>query len=297
MSYPSDKPEAALYEAIYSLSQDSSEAFSLMRAVPDISSFSLSDAGVIGDVIDKSAEDVFSRYSDYLACFSRDAMPYSILFPESRYFPEEKGDYFPVIYASGNMKLLSSQRVTIIGMPRPSMQGKTDTAKAVSYFAEHGVTIAVPLDSGVGLLATKLALKAGAPVIAFLSTPLSGSESDEMMEIQAEIFANGLLLSIFPPFQKSERWHVMIRNRFIASVSSSVFLAEEKDGGPAWSIFDKVLLNGGRAMLSSSMLEVPSYKWARMRLESGALSYSSASDLRRIIPKAIHISEEPDLFS
>ena len=128
-------------------------------------------------------------------------------------------------------------------MPRPSMQGKTDTAKAVSYFAEHGVTIAVPLDSGVGLLATKLALKAGAPVIAFLSTPLSGAESDagapviaflstplsgaesdEIMEIQAEIFANGLLLSIFPPFQKSERWHVMIRNRFIASVSSSVFL-------------------------------------------------------------------------
>ena len=89
----------------------------------------------------------------------------------------------------------------------------------------------------------------------------------------------------------------MIRNRFIASISGSVLLAEEKDGGPSWAIFDKVLENGGRAMLSRSMLDVPSYRWARERMESGALSYATDSDLKRIVPKVKSISFEPDLFS
>ena len=297
MSSQFDKAQAALYETIYSFIQDSTRAFSLMRAVPDASAFTSSDAAALSDIIGYSGSEIENRYRNIMEAFSSEALRYSVILPESIYFPEEKGDWFPVIYGAGDITLLKKPRVTVIGMPRPSMQGKQDTAEAISYFSKHDVAVLVPLDPGIGLFAAALALKAGCRVIGVLSTPLSASSSEFQEKVEAEIYSTGLLLSVFPPRQKTERWHVMIRNRFIASISGSVLLAEEKDGGPSWAIFDKVLENGGRAMLSRSMLDVPSYRWARERMESGALSYATDSDLKRIVPKVKSISFEPDLFS
>ena len=202
-----------------------------------------------------------------------------------------------VIYAAGDLSLLDGQRITLTGMPKPSFQGRSDAAAAVSYFIEHDAAVLTTLDDGIPSLAVSMLLKGGGKPIAVLSGPLSKCASTLDAQLQGRVFASGLLLSVFPPSQKLERWLVMIRNSFIASISGSVLLAEEKDGGPSWSVFDKVLAAGGRAMLSASMLSVPSYTWARQRAESGALTYSSGRDLRRLLPKAALADDVPDLFS
>ena len=123
MSSQFDKAQAALYETIYSFIQDSTRAFSLMRAVPDSSAFTSSDAAALSDIIGYSGSEIENRYRNIMEAFSSEALRYSVILPESIYFPEEKGDWFPVIYGAGDITLLKKPRVTVIGMPRASCRG------------------------------------------------------------------------------------------------------------------------------------------------------------------------------
>ena len=297
MSLAPEKERAANYETLAALTGDRTRSYRLLMAMPDPERPLYDAAPVLSETLGVPGERIRMLRRGVGEAFAAERLPVKVLFPESRRFPKECGDFFPVIYAAGDLSLLDGQRITLTGMLKPSFQGRSDAAAAVSYFMEHDAAVLTTLDDGIPSLAVSMLLKGGGKPIAVLSGPLSKCSSAHDAEIQGRIFASGLLLSVFPPSQKIERWLVMIRNSFIASISGSVLLAEEKDGGPSWSVFDKVLAAGGRAMLSASMLSVPSYTWARQRTESGALTYSSGRDLRRLLPKAALADDVPDLFS
>ena len=297
MSLAPEKDRAANYETLAAITGDRTRAYRLLMALPDPERPLYDAAPALSETLGVPRERIETLRRDIGEVFAAERLPAKVLFPESRRFPKECGDFFPVIYAAGDLSLLDGQRITLTGMPKPSFQGRSDAAAAVSYFIEHDAAVLTTLDDGIPSLAVSMLLKGGGKPIAVLSGPLSKCASTLDAQLQGRVFASGLLLSVFPPSQKLERWLVMIRNSFIASISGSVILAEEKDGGPSWSVFDKVLAAGGRAMLSASMLSVPSYTWARQRAESGALTYSSGRDLRRLLPKAALADDVPDLFS
>ena len=292
-----EREKAVSFETIALLSGDREKAYRLVMALPDAGiPFDTMTADALSGVLGKESGEILRTREEIAGAFRKERLPVRIIFPESPYFPEEKGEKFPCLYAAGDLSLLRKPRVTLAGMPHPTMQGRSDMAAAVSYFVSHGVAMVIPLSEGLPLAAASLALEKGGMVIGVPASSVSKCVSHDMAEIQGRIYSSGLLLSPFPPSQKSERWLVMIRSRFIASISGSVFLAEEKDGGPSWPLFDAVLSTGGRAMFPAAMLTVPSYTWAASRCSSGALTYTSAKDLRRLVPRRV-MDDEPDLFS
>lgn len=297
MSLTPDKERAVNYETLYTLTSDRERAYKLTMALPDPEAPFGDAVSVISELLEKRKEEVVSLREEIALSFENERIATKAIFPESPLFPHEYGEYFPVIYASGNLELLKTRTLTILGMLRPSMQGRYDALQVLSYLISEDVTAILTLDDGIPFLVAENMLSRNGNVIAILSDPISRCSSANEAKLRARIYASGLLLSVFPPSVRSERWHVVVRNNFIASISESVFLAEEKDGGPSWAVFDKVLARGGRAMLSSSMLEVPSYTWAGRHIESGSLTYSSEKDLRRLLPKKVKASREPDLFS
>ncbi len=297
MPLTKDKEKAVNYETLFTITGDRARAYRLLMALPDPEVNLDSAIPALSETVGKDGKEIAEIRKAIYDAFSSERIETKAIFPESPLFPKEEGEFFPVIYASGDLSLLSSRRVTVLGMPKPSMQGKSDALSVLSYFAEHDVTALVSLDDGIPMLSAEVMLRGNGRLIAVLSGPISKCTSEDEARLRGKIYASGLLLSIFPPSQRIERWLVMVRNSFMASISESVFLAEEKDGGPSWSVFDKVLAGGGRAMLSASMLDVPSYTWARRHIESGALTYSGDKDLKRIIPKAADRAQVPDLFS
>ncbi len=292
-----EKERAANYETIAALTGDRERAYRLAMALPDPDKPLYDAASVLAETIGREAGEISRLRAAIGEAFASERIDTRILFPESPLFPREMGERFPVIYAAGDLSLLKGRRVAFLGMPKPSMQGRSDAFDALSWFISEGVAVMLTLDDGIPIFALDRTLKNGGKAIAILSGPLSKCASEAEAELQGRVYASGLLLSVFPPSQRIERWLVMVRNSFMASISESAFLAEEKDGGPSWSVFDKVLTSGGRAMLSASMLDVPSYSWARKRTESGALTCSSAKDLRRLVPRAFAAADVPDLFS
>ena len=292
-----DKIRAINYETLYAITGDRVRSYKLVMALPDPEKPLDSAAALLSQTTGHPENEIIRTRQAIADTFLSERIETHALFPESPYFPNENGEYFPVIYASGNLELLRERSMTIVGMPKPSMQGRADTLKALSFLISNDAAALVSLDDGIPLLSAEVMIKEGGKVIGVLAGPISRCSSEREAVIRGKIYSSGLLLSVFPPSQKMERWHVMVRNSFIASVSQCVYLPEEKDGGPSWSVFDKVLSEGGRAMLSSSMLDVPSYTWARKHIESGALTCSSDKDLKRLLPRTGRSVAEPDLFS
>ena len=291
--------EAKCYETLLALyGWDMDRAYSVyseLSRLADITEPFASYAERFSDVIGNTGE-ALTIWRSVRDAFDSLSMPFTVLTPESVYFPRMKGAFFPFIYAAGDISLLQRKIVTMTGMPRPSIQGRSDMLGAAgALMKEEGVAMA-PLDPGLPSFALQVALRFRGKAIGVLSTPLSKCQSEQLIPLQKELMEKALVISVFAPSRVTERWFGKVRNSFIASISDAVFVAEEKDGGPSWSIADQACEHGAKLMVPIFASSNPEYRWTKKRVEDGALVYSREKDIRRLLPKR---EKEilPDLFS
>ena len=298
MSSISEAEGAKAYETLLALLQDEGkalQAYRMMALAADVSDPLPSYCSRIAGRLPFSEDMLLAKWREVRDAFEADRVVSSVLSEESPLFPRMEGACFPFIYAAGNISLLLGRIAVFLGSPQPSIQAKSDTLDAVAEFISQGGTVLAPMEPGIPAFALQLALKLGGRAIGVLASPLSKCPSEGLLPLQKELYANGLLLSVFSPYRKTEKWFQKIRNSFISSMASSAFLAEEKDGGPSWAIADSCL-SGGVLMMPEKIASNPSFQWMARRLADGALPYSKPKDIRRILPKKAR-SAEPDLFS
>lgn len=291
--------EAKCYETLLALyGYDADRAYSVyseLSRLTDTSESFASYAEKYEDLIG-NPEEALSIWRAVRDAFDSEKVPCTVISEQSPYFPEMKGDFFPFIYASGNISLLNGKIVTMLGMPQPSIQGRSDMLGAAGALMQEGGIVMAPLDPGLPSFALQVALRFRGSAIAVLSTPLSRCTSEHLLPLQKDLMEKALVLSVFSPYRKTERWFGKIRNSFIASISSSVFVAEEKDGGPSWSIADPAVSHGAKLMVPIFASSNPAYQWMKRHVEEGALVYSREKDMKRLLPKRIK-DTGPDLFS
>ena len=277
--------EAKCFEALAVLVGDARKAFELMKDLNVDGSSSLPFYGnAIYASIGKRTDDVTLAYKSVSDAFDSERIDYSIISYTSHLFPYNRSDE-PVyyLYAAGNKELLSKEKVTCLGSPMPSLQGKNDMANAVEVI---------------------IAMDAAVAAIAVLSTPLSKCNNHNLLDLMGQLYEKGLLVSQFAPSVKTQKWHVVLRNRFLSGISNSVYLAEDKDGGPSWAVFDLAMELGAKTMLSKAIVENPNLKWPRDRMQKGSLVEKNPSDIRKLIDKRSSRVKSsmlddliPDLFS
>ena len=219
--------EAKCFEALVLLLKDQKKAWKLMNELNIDGSASLPFyINVLYASCGKSADEISSCYKQISDAFASEHIDFSIIPKISPLFPYNKSEE-PVyyLYAAGNTELLKKKRVTCLGSPLPSLQGKSDMAKAVSEILALDYAVCAPLDNGLSAFALSYALKEGGDAIGILSGSLSKCPHSGLLELMGQLYEKGLLLSQFPPSTKSEKWHVVLRNRFIAGISEDIFLA------------------------------------------------------------------------
>ena len=298
--------EAKCFESLSILVGDNRKAFKLMNTLNVDGSVSLPFYGnAIYAAIGKNTEEVSQVYKRVSEAFESERIDYSIIPSTSPLFPQNKSKE-PVyyLYAAGKKDLLAKRKVICLGSPMPSIQGKSDMAKAVSAIVSLDGAVLAPLDNGLGAFALSMALREGGAAIAILSSPLSKCQNPNLLDLMNALYERGLLISQFAPSVKSQKWHVVLRNRFIAGISESVYLAEDKDGGPSWAIFDLAKELGCSTKLAKSFVENPNYKWSLERVQSGSLVEKSPLDMKKLLPQRANREKRvefdnliPDLFS
>ena len=138
-----------------------------------------------------------------------------------------------VLYAKGDIGLLNSTCLAIVGSRRSSRYGKDVTEQFSSTIAKCGVTIVSGLADGIDTFAHESCLKAGGKTIAVLGGGLNEIYPATNTNLANDIVkSGGLLISEHKPNEKPQTYYFPIRNRIIAGLSKAVLITEatEKSG-------------------------------------------------------------------
>lgn len=213
----------------------------------------------------------------------------------------DKNPYF--FYYTGDSSLLQGKKLCFLGAVMPSLAARKETALCVIEAIKNGYTIVAPFESGLGPYALSVAIKEEGKTIAVLSSELTKCPNEALLPLMETIYEKGMLLTEFSPRVKREKWHVVLRNRFLASFADGFFLAEEKDGGPSWPVFDEAIKLNKPVAISGKIVGNSNYSWCDDRAKRGALVVKKPSDIKKLFPLKRRVKRssfkenEGDLFS
>ncbi len=138
-----------------------------------------------------------------------------------------------VLYAKGDISLLNSTCVAVVGTRRASRYGKEVTEKFSYNMASAGVTIVSGLADGVDTFAHDSCVKAKGKTIAVLGSGVNQIYPATNTNLSNKILENGgLIISEYKPNEKPQTYYFPVRNRIIAGLSKAVLITEapEKSG-------------------------------------------------------------------
>ena len=136
-----------------------------------------------------------------------------------------------VLFYKGNLGLLSTPVVSIVGTRRASSYGNQVAYSMARDMTIQGVMVASGMAIGIDTAAHQGALEKG-PTIAVLGSGLAQVYPPQNLKLADKIAESGLLLSPFTPATSPARWTFPRRNRLMAALSRAVVVVEagEKSG-------------------------------------------------------------------
>lgn len=152
-----------------------------------------------------------------------------ILTFENEKYPEQlrQLDQPPlVLYAKGDLSLLQTDGIAIVGSRSVSFYGKEVTENFAKELAIAGFTIVSGLAVGVDKIAHETALSVNGKTIAVLGSGLEHIYPALNFELANKIAEKGLIISEYYPSFAPTNYSFPTRNRIIAALSKGVLITE-----------------------------------------------------------------------
>lgn len=133
-----------------------------------------------------------------------------------------------VLFAKGNIDLLSAHQIAMVGSRRPSVDGREQAYRFAKALGDHGLVITSGLAYGIDAASHQGALDSLYPhTIAVMATGLDRVYPTQHQALSERILAqDGLLLTEFLPKTRPYAYHFPQRNRIISGLSHGVFVVE-----------------------------------------------------------------------
>ena len=151
-----------------------------------------------------------------VTCFSDE-------YPEQFFNFDDKPILF---YCKGDISLLKSLSIAVVGTRKPTIYGKLATEKLTKELAANGITIISGLAEGIDSVAHNSALAVGGKTIAVMGSGFENIYPKRNFELEKKIEENGLVITEYRPDVGPAHWHYPIRNRIIAGLSKGVLITE-----------------------------------------------------------------------
>lgn len=159
----------------------------------------------------------------------------SFITPSDELYPQKfknLNDAPLVLYAKGDINLLATRCITIVGTRHPSAYGKKMSKLFASSLCRHGLTVVSGLATGIDTYAHRFTLDEGGKTIAVLGNGHNEIYPAVNNDLYREIAQNGLVISEYKPFFKGTVYSYPRRNRLLSALSEGVLIIEagEKSG-------------------------------------------------------------------
>lgn len=147
----------------------------------------------------------------------------------SKYYPEKLKylkDSPLILFAKGDLSLLSGPAIAIVGTRTPTAYGRETTSLYAEKLAKNGFTIVSGLASGVDKFAHEGALKVQGKTIAVLGGGFNNIYPAMNTNLAKTIAEKGLLISEYRPNLFATKYTFPVRNRIISGLSDAVLIVE-----------------------------------------------------------------------
>lgn len=131
-----------------------------------------------------------------------------------------------VLYCKGNLELLHSKGVSVIGTRKNTNYGERIVAKLIAPLIESSLTIISGLAMGIDTLAHTKTLEEGGNTIAVLGAGFNNLYPPENLSLSQRIARCGLLISEYPPDAAIKSYNFPRRNRIVSALSEAVVIVE-----------------------------------------------------------------------
>ena len=132
----------------------------------------------------------------------------------------------PCLFYLGELELLCSPAVAIVGTRRATRYGERVARELAAALARAGIVVVSGLARGIDAIAHRATLDAGGRTIAVLGTGIDLTYPAAHRALQSEIATSGLLLSEEPPGSRASASSFPKRNRIIAAITSATMIVE-----------------------------------------------------------------------
>ncbi|MCA1984863.1 MAG: DNA-processing protein DprA [Desulfovibrio sp.] len=193
------------------------------------------------------------------------------------------------LYYVGDLTLLDSTCVAIVGARKCSAYGSTMAARLAAGLARSGVTVVSGMAYGIDRHAHLAALQEVGSSIAVLGAGLDSGYPAGNGDVRQQLETRGLVLSELAPRATPEPHQFPLRNRIISGLSLAVVVAEagERSGGLITAT--RALEQNREVMAVPGQADWPSFAGCLRLINDGARAVATAEDvLREIAP---HLKE------
>jgi DNA processing protein len=158
-----------------------------------------------------------------------------LTFLDEEYPSQLKNIYFPpiVLYYKGNIELIESNSVAIVGTREPTSYGRITAELIATELANRNVSSVSGLARGIDTIVHTSSLKASGKTIAIIGSGLDVIYPPENKKLFDSISESGLIISEYPLGTKPDAQNFPRRNRIISGISLGTLIVETKLNGGA----------------------------------------------------------------
>ena len=184
----------------------------------------------------------------------------------------------PYLFARGNIDLLNEKAVSVVGSRNASFEGLKNTEKFVSSLLRRNIVVVAGLAKGIDTQAHCTTLENGSKTIAVIGTAINQYYPKENRMLQDEIARNGLVISQFSPYAKTERWHFPVRNATMSGISIATVIMEAGETSGALIQADYALKQNRMVLIPKKAVDNPNIKWPKKYIDRGAKEFETLND-------------------
>lgn len=214
-------------------------------------------------------------------------------------YPEklrEAAEPIEILYYSGDLDLLSTRSIAIVGTRTPTADGAKRAKLLSGQLVKAGFTIISGLAQGIDTIAHNTAIIEKGKTIAVIGTPLDQSYPKDNSELQYQIAKDHLLVSQVPFIRyreqsiKGNRLFFPERNKTMSALSEATVIVEAGETSGTLIQARAALYQKRKLFILDSCFTNPAITWPSYYEKRGAIRVKTVEDIINNLPP---VNNEP----